>query len=100
MDELKFFTKLDHPNCHYLLGAKTTLDNGGILVGRGGWRVVVVGGLRGYGNIVAERELETEGLLVGGREEQLALFSLFPQLVTLISSMSHHFSNHNCIINI
>jgi hypothetical protein len=32
MDELSFFTKLDHPNCHYLLGAKTTLENGGILV--------------------------------------------------------------------
>ncbi len=32
MDELDFFTKLDHPNCHYLLGAKTTLENGGILV--------------------------------------------------------------------
>ncbi len=35
MHELSFFTKLDHPNCHYLLGAKTTLENGGILVGRG-----------------------------------------------------------------
>ncbi len=31
LDEVKFFMKLDHPNCHYLLGAKTTLDNGGIL---------------------------------------------------------------------
>lgn len=31
LDEVKFFMLLDHPNCHYLLGAKTTLDNGGIL---------------------------------------------------------------------
>ena len=30
--ELEFFRKLDHPNCHYLLGAKDTLDQGGILV--------------------------------------------------------------------
>jgi hypothetical protein len=29
--EVDFFMKLDHPNCHYLLGAKTTLDNGGII---------------------------------------------------------------------
>ncbi len=33
IEELTFFTKLDHPYCNYLLGAKTTLDNGGILVG-------------------------------------------------------------------
>mmetsp|Transcript_2202 Transcript_2202/g.5081 ORF Transcript_2202/g.5081 Transcript_2202/m.5081 type:complete len:470 (+) Transcript_2202:1198-2607(+) len=32
MDEVKFFLMLDHPNCHYLLGAKTTLDNGGIML--------------------------------------------------------------------
>ena len=24
--------QLDHPNCHYLVGAKTTIDDGGILV--------------------------------------------------------------------
>ncbi len=36
LDELSFFMQLDHPNCHYLLGAKTTLENGGILVERGG----------------------------------------------------------------
>jgi hypothetical protein len=29
--EVAFFEKLDHPNCHYLLGAKTTLDNGGVI---------------------------------------------------------------------
>jgi len=32
LDEVNFFMKLDHPNCHYLLGAKTTLDNGGIML--------------------------------------------------------------------
>eukprot|EP00283_Hemiselmis_rufescens_P004628 CAMPEP_0173421310 /NCGR_PEP_ID=MMETSP1357-20121228/2466_1 /TAXON_ID=77926 /ORGANISM="Hemiselmis rufescens, Strain PCC563" /LENGTH=715 /DNA_ID=CAMNT_0014384213 /DNA_START=46 /DNA_END=2193 /DNA_ORIENTATION=+ len=32
LDEVKFFMALDHPNCHYLLGAKTTLNQGGILV--------------------------------------------------------------------
>jgi len=32
MDEVKFFLMLDHPNCHYLLGAKTTLGNGGIML--------------------------------------------------------------------
>jgi len=32
LDEVNFFLKLDHPNCHYLLGAKTTLDNGGIML--------------------------------------------------------------------
>mmetsp|Transcript_63233 Transcript_63233/g.144825 ORF Transcript_63233/g.144825 Transcript_63233/m.144825 type:complete len:720 (-) Transcript_63233:37-2196(-) len=32
VDEVNFFLKLDHPNCHYLLGAKTTLDNGGIML--------------------------------------------------------------------
>eukprot|EP00960_Hanusia_phi_P060095 764404-Hanusia_phi.AAC.2 len=32
IDEVDFFLKLDHPNCHYLLGAKTTLENGGILI--------------------------------------------------------------------
>mmetsp|Transcript_21421 Transcript_21421/g.49699 ORF Transcript_21421/g.49699 Transcript_21421/m.49699 type:complete len:714 (-) Transcript_21421:279-2420(-) len=32
LDEVKFFMQLDHPNCHYLLGSKTTLDSGGILV--------------------------------------------------------------------
>mmetsp|Transcript_17739 Transcript_17739/g.44683 ORF Transcript_17739/g.44683 Transcript_17739/m.44683 type:complete len:584 (-) Transcript_17739:108-1859(-) len=32
LDEVKFFMALDHPNCHYLLGAKTSLDQGGILV--------------------------------------------------------------------
>eukprot|EP00290_Baffinella_frigidus_P029703 CAMPEP_0180233240 /NCGR_PEP_ID=MMETSP0987-20121128/27965_1 /TAXON_ID=697907 /ORGANISM="non described non described, Strain CCMP2293" /LENGTH=702 /DNA_ID=CAMNT_0022199035 /DNA_START=35 /DNA_END=2143 /DNA_ORIENTATION=- len=32
MDEVKFFLMLDHPNCHYLLGAKTTLNNGGIML--------------------------------------------------------------------
>ena len=31
-NEINFFMKLDHPNCHYLLGAKTTLDDGGIIV--------------------------------------------------------------------
>ena len=31
-DEIKFFNAIDHPNCHYLLGAKTTLDHGGILM--------------------------------------------------------------------
>jgi hypothetical protein len=31
-DEIVFFNAIDHPNCHYLLGAKTTLDNGGILM--------------------------------------------------------------------
>jgi len=30
--EVDFFMKLDHPNCHYLLGAKTSLENGGILL--------------------------------------------------------------------
>ena len=30
--EVDFFVKLDHPNCHYLLGYKTTLDNGGIML--------------------------------------------------------------------
>ena len=30
-EEVQFFIKLDHPNCHYLLGAKTTLDNRGIM---------------------------------------------------------------------
>ena len=40
MDELDFFIKLNHPNCHYLLGAKTTLDNGGILVRLGRFCVV------------------------------------------------------------
>ncbi len=29
--EVQFFMLLDHPHCHYLLGAKTTLENGGIL---------------------------------------------------------------------
>lgn len=29
--QVKFFVKLDHPNCHYLLGAKTTLDKGGLM---------------------------------------------------------------------
>ncbi|EKX44625.1 hypothetical protein GUITHDRAFT_71999 [Guillardia theta CCMP2712] len=32
IDEVDFFLKLDHPNCHYLLGAKTTLEDGGILI--------------------------------------------------------------------
>lgn len=32
MDEVKFFMKLDHPNCHYMLGSKTTLEDGGILL--------------------------------------------------------------------
>eukprot|EP00286_Rhodomonas_abbreviata_P020854 CAMPEP_0181297642 /NCGR_PEP_ID=MMETSP1101-20121128/5351_1 /TAXON_ID=46948 /ORGANISM="Rhodomonas abbreviata, Strain Caron Lab Isolate" /LENGTH=705 /DNA_ID=CAMNT_0023402597 /DNA_START=27 /DNA_END=2144 /DNA_ORIENTATION=- len=32
MEEVNFFIQLDHPNCHYLLGAKTTLDNGGIML--------------------------------------------------------------------
>mmetsp|Transcript_17249 Transcript_17249/g.33852 ORF Transcript_17249/g.33852 Transcript_17249/m.33852 type:complete len:712 (+) Transcript_17249:124-2259(+) len=32
LDEVKFFMMLDHPNMHYLLGAKTSLDNGGIIV--------------------------------------------------------------------
>jgi len=32
LDEVDFFLKLDHPNCHYLLGAKTDLANGGILL--------------------------------------------------------------------
>mmetsp|Transcript_29477 Transcript_29477/g.70910 ORF Transcript_29477/g.70910 Transcript_29477/m.70910 type:complete len:710 (-) Transcript_29477:333-2462(-) len=32
LDEVNFFMLLDHPNCHYLLGAKTTIDNGGILL--------------------------------------------------------------------
>ena len=31
-EEVRFFLKLDHPNCHYLLGAKTTLEDGGILL--------------------------------------------------------------------
>lgn len=31
-EEVRFFLKLDHPNCHYLLGAKTTLENGGIML--------------------------------------------------------------------
>ncbi len=39
MEELSFFEKLDHPNCHYLVGAKTTLDSGGILVGGLQYRV-------------------------------------------------------------
>mmetsp|Transcript_68556 Transcript_68556/g.142951 ORF Transcript_68556/g.142951 Transcript_68556/m.142951 type:complete len:708 (+) Transcript_68556:11-2134(+) len=30
--EVNFFTQLDHPNCHYLLGSKTSLDNGGIIL--------------------------------------------------------------------
>mmetsp|Transcript_8200 Transcript_8200/g.27551 ORF Transcript_8200/g.27551 Transcript_8200/m.27551 type:complete len:590 (+) Transcript_8200:528-2297(+) len=30
--EVDFFLKLDHPNCHFLLGAKTTLENGGIML--------------------------------------------------------------------
>lgn len=32
VSEIEFFKKLDHPHCHYLLGAKTSLDQGGILV--------------------------------------------------------------------
>ena len=31
-NEVDFFTRLDHPNCHYLLGAKLSLDNGGIML--------------------------------------------------------------------
>ena len=31
-NEVRFFLAIDHPNCHYMLGAKTTLDNGGILM--------------------------------------------------------------------
>lgn len=31
-EEIAFFNAIDHPNCHYLLGAKTTLDQGGILM--------------------------------------------------------------------
>eukprot|EP00960_Hanusia_phi_P076277 768537-Hanusia_phi.AAC.15 len=30
--EVDFFLRLDHPNCHLLLGAKTTLENGGIML--------------------------------------------------------------------
>eukprot|EP00960_Hanusia_phi_P049504 759579-Hanusia_phi.AAC.3 len=30
--EVDFFMRLDHPNCHYLLGAKTSIENGGILL--------------------------------------------------------------------
>jgi len=29
LDEVRFFMAIDHPNCHYLLGAKTSLDHGG-----------------------------------------------------------------------
>jgi len=32
LEELKFFTQLDHPNCNYLVGAKTTLEDGGIML--------------------------------------------------------------------
>lgn len=31
-EEVRFFMKLDHPNCHYLLGAKTSVDNGGVML--------------------------------------------------------------------
>ena len=31
-EEVRFFLKLDHPNCHYLLGAKTSLEDGGVLL--------------------------------------------------------------------
>jgi hypothetical protein len=31
VDEVNFFMKLDHPHCHYLLGAKVTPGNGGLL---------------------------------------------------------------------
>jgi Ca2+-binding EF-hand superfamily protein len=31
-EEIRFFLKLNHPNVHYLLGAKTTLENGGIML--------------------------------------------------------------------
>lgn len=32
MNEVNFFLKLDHPNCHYLLGSKTTMEKGGIML--------------------------------------------------------------------
>lgn len=32
LDEVEFFMKLDHPNCHYMLGSKTTLEDGGIML--------------------------------------------------------------------
>ena len=32
LEEVAFFMQLDHPNCHYMLGSKTTLDDGGIML--------------------------------------------------------------------
>ena len=31
LNEAAFFLRLDHPYCHYLIGAKTTLENGGLM---------------------------------------------------------------------
>jgi len=32
LNEVQFFERLNHPNCHYLLGSKTSLDHGGIML--------------------------------------------------------------------
>ena len=31
LNEAAFFLRLDHPYCLYLIGAKTTLENGGLM---------------------------------------------------------------------